>query len=50
MKKTYHDGAREERSAWMQKLRNTTQEPVIAKLIAWGKARPSRYKKRVGGL
>ena len=55
--KTYHDGANEERSCWMRKIRkefryaeSASAKTKLAELITFGRNRNERYKKNPGGL
>ncbi len=49
--KTYHDGAREERRAWMRHLRCLKVVVVSVKtLLAWGQERRKRYEQKPLGL
>lgn len=52
--KTYHDGAREERACWLNKVKRMFKErpesAALDVLLAWGLTRRKRYEAEPGGL
>lgn len=54
--KTYNEGANDERTVWMRKVRMLVKrdsgyvQPSIMELLAWGKKRAERCNKKPGGI